>query len=259
MDIGGELRRARTARHLSLAEISDRTKINSALLRAIEDNRFDRVPPGLFTRGYLRAYARELDLDPEPMVERYRAAFEAPAPAPVEPPPSESLWESVWENDGTAIAADEGRGLRQFAGLAIVLLISVAYFSFAHRVVPSTSDDPKATDSIEPSSSAPTPTATAGTSDAPRTTPMKLAVQTTGDCWVAATVDGERVFARLMRSGEREQFVVGEEMTVRVGDPSAFTFTLNGIPGRSLGPAGVPVNLAFTRQNYTALLREPSR
>src|ERR1700704_2375149 len=91
MDIGGDLRRARTARHLSLAEIADRTKINGSLLRAIEDNRFDRVPGGLFTRGYLRAYAREVQLDPESIVERYRSEYEPPPPQP-EPPAEEAGW-----------------------------------------------------------------------------------------------------------------------------------------------------------------------
>src|SRR5258707_8298173 len=109
MDIGGDLRRARTAQHLTLAEITHRTKINGSLLRAIEDNRFDRVPPGLFTRGYLRAYAREVALDPETIVERYRAEFEA-EPAPVEPPSSALVWESVWGNDSSAILAGDGRG-----------------------------------------------------------------------------------------------------------------------------------------------------
>jgi len=255
MDIGGDLRRARTARHLSLSEISNRTKINGSLLRAIEDNQFDRVPPGLFTRGYLRAYAREVALDPETIVERYRAEFEAQS-AQAEPPASESIWESVWDNDGSVIQAGDGRGLRQLAGLAVVLLISVAYFSVAHRVVPSTLDAPKATDSIEPSSPAPKPTSTTGTSGGGSTAPMKLTVRTTGDCWVAAAVDGEHVLARLMRSGEREQFDVGEEVTLRVGDPATFTFTLDGIPGRSLGPAGVPANLTFNRQNYHVMLRE---
>src|SRR5258706_9279268 len=79
MDIGGDLRRARTAQHLTLAEITHRTKINGSLLRAIEDNRFDRVPSGLFTRSYLRAYAREVQLDPEFLVAQYRSEFETPA------------------------------------------------------------------------------------------------------------------------------------------------------------------------------------
>ena len=55
MDIGGELRAARRGRKRSIEQIARITKINPTLLRAIENNDFDRVPGGLFTRGYLRA------------------------------------------------------------------------------------------------------------------------------------------------------------------------------------------------------------
>src|SRR4029077_16909532 len=78
MDVGGELRQARTARKLSLSDIANRTKINQSILRAIEENRFDRVPGGLFARGYLRAFAKERNLDTEKVVTKYRSEFEQP-------------------------------------------------------------------------------------------------------------------------------------------------------------------------------------
>ena len=59
-----------------------------------------------------------------------------------------------------------------------------------------------------------------------------------------------------MTAGERAQFDVSEAVTMRVGDPSAFTFTLDGILGRALGTTGTAVNLKFNRQNYKAVLRE---
>jgi cytoskeleton protein RodZ len=110
MDIGGDLRRARTARQLTLAEIADRTKINGSLLRAIEDNRFDRVPGGLFTRSYLRAYAREVQLDPESIVAQYRSQFETPAqPEPsAEESPSVVDVGSITMDDGAAETTPPG-------------------------------------------------------------------------------------------------------------------------------------------------------
>ena len=120
MDVGGELRRARTARHLSLAEISNRTKISPALLHAIEDNRFDRVPGGLFTRGYLRAYAREVELDPEAIVEQYRAEYGAPLSTiegAAEEPPLDEINPLPLE--------DPSRDVKQTAGLIALSLIHI--------------------------------------------------------------------------------------------------------------------------------------
>ena len=75
-EIGGDLRRARIARKKSIEDISRATKINSLFVRAIESDAFDQLPGGLFTRGFLRAYAREVGLDPDEIVARYRAEFE---------------------------------------------------------------------------------------------------------------------------------------------------------------------------------------
>jgi hypothetical protein len=81
MDVGGELRAARRARKLSIDDIARATKIAPVVLRAIEDNAFDHVPPGVFARGFLRAYAREVGLDAESLVRRYRAEWEPPSVA----------------------------------------------------------------------------------------------------------------------------------------------------------------------------------
>jgi hypothetical protein len=49
--------------------------------------------------------------------------------------------------------------------------------------------------------------------------------------------------SRLMIAGERVQYNVREVVTIRIGDLAAFTFTLDGIPGRALGTTGTPANL----------------
>ncbi|HXH07271.1 MAG TPA: helix-turn-helix transcriptional regulator, partial [Vicinamibacterales bacterium] len=67
------LRQAREQAGLSLADLSARTKIRVSHLDAIERGAFDRLPGGIFTRGYLRAYAREVGLDPEAVVRDYLA------------------------------------------------------------------------------------------------------------------------------------------------------------------------------------------
>ena len=253
MNVGGDLRRARIGRNLSLGDIAARTKINQKILRAIEDNRFDRVPGGLFRRGYLRAYAREVHLDPEEIVEQYRAEFEPPiveSLAPEETPHHIDV-DSLTVSDGT-------RDTRPSAGLAIVLLIGAAYFGFARSLTSSATPDssPKPTDAAEAASPAPVPTATTGALDTPQAGPLKLAIETNADCWVAVNIDGKSAIARLMKAGEKDQFDVHDRAALRVGDPAAFSFTLNGMPGRVLGTARTAVNLTFDRQNYQSVLRE---
>jgi cytoskeleton protein RodZ len=75
-DIGEQLRQARHEAGLSLDQISARTKIKKSFLGAIEREDFEQLPRGVFRRGFIRAYAREVCLDAEAIVQEYMAEFE---------------------------------------------------------------------------------------------------------------------------------------------------------------------------------------
>jgi hypothetical protein len=68
---GDILKRERELREISLREISDATKINIRYLEALEQNRFEILPGGLFNKGFIRAYAVYIGLDGEDMVNAY--------------------------------------------------------------------------------------------------------------------------------------------------------------------------------------------
>lgn len=77
MDIGQTLRDARQRRGLSLQEISRATKISVQILEAIERNQTDALAGGLYMRGYLRAYANQVGLNPADIVSGFLAGQEA--------------------------------------------------------------------------------------------------------------------------------------------------------------------------------------
>lgn len=68
---GETLKRERELREISLREISDATKINIRYLEALEQNRFESLPGGLFNKGFIRAYATYIGVDSESMVNSY--------------------------------------------------------------------------------------------------------------------------------------------------------------------------------------------
>ena len=80
--IGAILREARNRRKVELSEVEAATRIRLRYLRAIEDEEWDVLPGGVYTRGFIRTYASFLGLDGERLVEDYRAqrrALAAPA------------------------------------------------------------------------------------------------------------------------------------------------------------------------------------
>jgi len=65
----------REAMGITIDQVAESTKISSRYLQAIETNAFDRLPSEIFVKGYLREISRELDLDPEQLVEGYLTLY----------------------------------------------------------------------------------------------------------------------------------------------------------------------------------------
>ena len=80
MSVGAELAQARQQDGLSLEDIASRTKIKVERLRAIEDMDRAELPSLIYLKGFLRAYATELRLDADDIVQRYldEAGIEQP-------------------------------------------------------------------------------------------------------------------------------------------------------------------------------------
>lgn len=72
---GDYLRRERELRGISLDEVAQSTKISASILENIEHGRIDSLPAIPFVKGFLRAYADYVGLDPASVVLRFEAAF----------------------------------------------------------------------------------------------------------------------------------------------------------------------------------------
>jgi cytoskeletal protein RodZ len=112
--VGTILREARNRRKLELSEVEAATRIRFRYLRAIEDEEWDVLPGGFYTRGFIRTYASFLGLDGDRLVDDYRES--------VEP----------WHRADPARSQPEGdraptapRGVL-LAGLAVLAVVAVA-------------------------------------------------------------------------------------------------------------------------------------
>ena len=70
----------RERQNISLEEISLSTKINIRFLTAIEQGHFEQLPGGIISKGFLRAYARQIGMDEEQAIAGYLAAIGASQP-----------------------------------------------------------------------------------------------------------------------------------------------------------------------------------
>jgi cytoskeletal protein RodZ len=72
MRVGTELKQARERLGLSAQHIAERTKIQLHKIAALESGDFSPLPEGIYLDGIVRAYAQEVAIDPEPLIERVR-------------------------------------------------------------------------------------------------------------------------------------------------------------------------------------------
>ncbi len=69
---GAFLLAQREKKGISIEDVAEATKISLPILRAIEDDNFERMPAEAFCRGFYSIYANYLELDTEEVLSRYR-------------------------------------------------------------------------------------------------------------------------------------------------------------------------------------------
>lgn len=88
--IGEILKQAREEQKLSLEEIVLLTKVRLKYLAAIEADHFDILPSPVQIKGFVRSYARALNLDPAPLLSRLRSLLDIDQTQDSEIPPVSS-------------------------------------------------------------------------------------------------------------------------------------------------------------------------
>ena len=70
--VGKTLSTARKKKRLRYKKLSSELNIDESYLTALEENKFDLIPGGeAYVKGFLRAYAKKLDLNPDEIIENY--------------------------------------------------------------------------------------------------------------------------------------------------------------------------------------------
>jgi cytoskeletal protein RodZ len=80
---GEKLKLEREKRKITLDQISASTKISNRMLQALEEDKFNQLPGGIFNKGFVRAYSRAVGLDEDQTVSEYlQASGDAPLVRP---------------------------------------------------------------------------------------------------------------------------------------------------------------------------------
>jgi cytoskeleton protein RodZ len=132
---GAKLKQEREKRKITLDDISSSTKIGSRMLQALEEDKFNQLPGGIFNKGFVRSYARFVGLDEDQIVADYmQASGDAPPPnteiAAREDEARENE-ENVRRLEGSADS--NARQLRWGLFAAILLVVALALFFWSRQ------------------------------------------------------------------------------------------------------------------------------
>ena len=78
MPIGETLARARHQAGLTVAQVSQRTRIRGTIISKIEEDDYSECGGDFYARGHIRAIAKAVGADPEPLIQEYDARHRAP-------------------------------------------------------------------------------------------------------------------------------------------------------------------------------------
>ena len=132
---GEKLKMEREKRKITLDQISSSTKIGTRMLQALEEDKFDQLPGGIFNKGFVRAYSRCIGLDEDQTVAEYLQASGDGPPVPTE---IEAREDGARENAERvsrleAISDTPARQLPWGLLAAVLLIIALALSLWSHH------------------------------------------------------------------------------------------------------------------------------
>jgi cytoskeletal protein RodZ len=243
---GENLRRERELRGVSLREIADGTKISLRFLQALEEDRSDVLPGGLFPRAFAKQYALFLGLDPDKTAADYVAAH---GEAPPERRPLPAAPRRFPISLGQA-----------FLGVVAVLAVALT-FRRGGEPQGGSRAEPTPTPVVAASAVLPTDRVYPSPSVAPTAVGDALVLTMTAqqDCWVEVRADGETVVNRILAQGESQTLEAQGEIVLSVGNAGGLSIRVNDRPALPLGRSGeVRKNIVITRQNLPSLVPQDS-
>jgi cytoskeleton protein RodZ len=258
------LQRAREAAGLSIEDLSRRTKISKATLTAIESSDILRLPAEIYTRGFVKSYAAEIGLPPDQTADDYLTGIEplihhVRVDDGVPPALADHAHHDVHASHDPRqlLVANPMRRFSRLTTLAagiglVVYVVSFTRGGNGQDAIDTTAPSAAITDATRTGSTKPAngqPDAVIAADGA-----FHLVLVSDGPCWLVATVDGQRVIAKLLQAGERQTLSVTQEALLRVGEPGALSISINGQTVRPLGARGQPVNVRITKENFREFL-----
>ncbi len=233
---GERLKRERELREVTIKEIASATRIAAKFLQALENEEWEKLPGGVFGRGFVRSVARYLGLSEENLLSDYDQARGEAAIPPTQKPEERIPSPPKWVPAAAVVLL-----VAVVVGLAFGGRYAWRWYA-AHRAakkasaVVSIPSSNVATQNLFANSSSSTPP-----SANEKPFPLDLSVAASAAIRVKVATDGMVVYDTELAAGQNLHFPASDNIEVTASDASALLLELNGqkvMPARTPGSSG---------------------
>jgi cytoskeleton protein RodZ len=249
-----ELKGMREAHGLSLRDVFEMTRISLINITAVENSDFDRLPPPVYARNFIRKYARAVGVDEKPILDRYEKHLES-----LKPPQEEKEVRKPWP--------ETGRRYRfLFISLASVIAAGIlvsAIFLYDQggkppspapvvespspaQVIPvpaQTTAVPDAPAQITASKSAPAPAEKSILPPAVAGKSYHLVIDARELTWIRITEDLNPSYQILLKPGDKIERMASDFFQLDIGNAGGINLTFQGKPLGSIGKQGQIIHM----------------
>jgi cytoskeletal protein RodZ len=223
VSIGEALADARRQSGLSVAQVSQQTRIRESIIRDIEQGDFTTCGGDFYARGHIRSIAGVVGTDPGPLIHEYDSAHG----------PVNSMRAADVFGPTKPIKIHERRSPSLGLIVAVVLLAIIGFG--AYRLASShghSSPQAGTTPTTHPATTHPTTTPTTKPSPTAAPTPAHLVIKVAAgaeDCWVLLTrADGSQIYMGDILAGTSMTWTEKHPVHMVLGNPPAVVLTVNG-------------------------------
>jgi cytoskeletal protein RodZ len=215
MKVGTYLRNVRESRHLTIEQVSRRTKIHPSLIIELENNELTHWPiHRVYRHGHLRSYAEAVGLDVEAVLQQFDDEVGDPFPAPFQGPPR-----PVRQARQAPIT---NRGLLVSSAIVIAGMAAVLLYEPKNNVAATPSAAVQVPPPVETTTAAPAPGAVSTAGAAPVEAPAVSDNDLEGELRIVSTPADAHVTVNGIGRGEtplRVRFLPPGEYTIRIVEP----------------------------------------
>jgi cytoskeleton protein RodZ len=257
--IGETLREARERKNLTLKDAEEATKIRLKYLQDLENENFENLPGRAYAIGFLKTYAKYLQIEDQALVEEFKAKNRSD-----EYIQNQRSKSNV--NRKIEINIQPGRIHRLLLiGLVIVLLIGTnfLYNYLDNKNTIDQGEDLKPEVIVEEPNQneevSPQPSDEGGIDQGLPDLPgnnidkiqvsVKISEEENSKCWINVVADDKNIFSGTLTSGEEKSFEANDKLEIKLGNAGVAYIVANGEELGTLGSKGSVVTKLFEKDS----------